>query len=105
MVTGSIPNQNELFIRIEILQVLDKSNSIFTIPTIVRHQDKITMIKIQRAIIGLSLFDVLNRDSRFLVSPTPHVPCRIAPQQMTLILSINNDLTFCYFCLPSLQFF
>ena len=30
MVTGSIPNQNELFIRIEILQVLVKSNSIFT---------------------------------------------------------------------------
>ena len=44
MVTGSIPNQNKLFIWIEILQVLDKSNGIFTIPTIVRHQDKITMI-------------------------------------------------------------
>ena len=55
MVTSSIPNQNELFIRIEILQVLDKSNGILTIPTITRYQDKITMIKIQRAIIGLSL--------------------------------------------------
>ena len=62
MVTGSIPNQNELFIWIDILQVLDKSNSIFTIPTIMRHQDKITMIKIQRAIIGLSLW--INEISR-----------------------------------------
>ncbi len=47
MITGPIPNQDELLISIEIWQVLDKSNGIFTIPTIVRHQDKITMIKIQ----------------------------------------------------------
>ena len=32
------------------------------------------MIKIQRAIIGLSLFDVLNRDSRFFVAPTHTYP-------------------------------
>jgi|GEM_PF-2156677 len=105
MITSPIPNQDKLLIRIETLQVFDEGNGIFSIPTIVGHQDKITMIEIQRAIIGLSLLDVLNWDFRFFVPPTPHVPGRVTPQQMTLILSINNELTFCYFCLPGLQFF
>ncbi len=63
------------------------------------------MIKIQRAIIGLSLFDILNWDFRFFVPPAPPVPRRVTPQQMALILSQHNELTFCYFCLPGLQFF
>ncbi len=105
MVTGSIPDRDELLILIEIWQLIDKINDIFTIPTIIRHQEKITMIKIQSAIIGLSLFDILNRDFRFCISPAPHVPRRVTPQQMALILSQHNELTFCYFCLPSLQFF
>ena len=105
MITSPIPNQDKLLIWIETLQVFDEGNGIFSIPTIVGHQDKITTIEIQRAIIGLSLLDVLNWDFRFFVPPTPHVPGRVAPQQMTLILSINNELTFRYFCLPGLQFF
>ena len=80
MITGPAPNQDEFLAWIKILQVLNKINGIFTIPTIVRHQDKITMIKTQRAIIGLSLFDILNWDFRFFVPPAPHVPRRVTPQ-------------------------
>lgn len=105
MITGPVPNQDKLLARIKILQVLDEGNGIFLIPSIVGHENKIAIIEIQRSIIRLSLLDVLNRNFRFFVAPAPHISGRVAPQQVALILSKNNDFTFFYCGLMDLQFF
>ena len=105
MITGPVPNQDKLLARIKILQVLDEGNGISLIPSIVGHENKIAIIEIQRSIIRLSLLDVLNRNFRFFVAPAPHISGRVAPQQVALILSKNNDFTFFYRGLMDLQFF
>lgn len=102
MITGSVPNQDELLAWIKILQVLDEGNGIPLIPSIMGHENKIVIMEIQCAIIRLSLLDILHRNVRFFVAPAPRISCRVAPQQMALILSKNKDFALFYCSLMDL---
>ncbi len=91
MITHSIPNNDQLFIRVKSPQLLDKSDGVFSIAALVGRDGNLLISQIHNAIIGLSLFRIDDGNFRPLIALTPDETDRVAPDQVTLIFSKNND--------------
>ena len=85
MIRGSIPDQQESFVRILALQMADKVLRIFRVARRIGCEDELPKKDIQGAVVGLSSLVVFDGEFHPFSLRTPHIPASIPPEEVTFI--------------------